>query len=320
MSLTCGFFNALNHDRLYDAEDFSEMFDGVINDGVFMTIGAHFAVSAVSGLQLAVASGRAWLGGRWLYNDTEYPITMDEAELILNRIDTVVIKSDSTQAVRAVTIEIVNGTPSSTPVPPVLTNTDEVKYLPLANVRINAGETSIAQSAITNLVGTSSCPFVTAILETTNIDALFAQWGAQWTEWFVDAQSQAEDDLDAYEEAFETWFETVQDKMDPDVGTRLTADVTALEYQNDLSIPVSSWVASEDSNYTWQARCNDANIRSTSKPIIGPGAPVSLTDAGYDERDANYALIKDHETFAGYIIFYAYAKPSVQVNVRIKGV
>lgn len=320
MSLTYGFFNSLNNDRLYDAEDFSEMFDGVINDGVFASIGEHFAVSAVSGLQISVASGRAWLGGRWIYNDTGYPITLDSAELILNRIDTVCIKSDSTQAVRACSITVVKGTPGSSPVAPTLTNTDKVKFLPLANVYIAAGVTQVTGSNITNRVGTSSCPFVTAILQTTNIDALFQQWGANWDEWFSAKQSEATREMDAYESAFETWFETVQDKMDPDVGTRLTADVTALEYQNELTIPVSSWTTSSNSNFSFQARVNDPNIKATSKPIIGPGDPNSFTEAGFEERDSAYALIKDHETFGGYIIFYAYTKPTAQVKVRIKGV
>lgn len=320
MSLTSGFFNALNHDRLYDAEDFSAMFDGVINDGVFMTIGDLFATSAVSGLQLSVGSGRAWLGGKWIYNDTGYPITLDSAELILNRIDTVVIKSDSTQAVRACTIDIVKGTPGSTPVAPVLVDTDEVKYLPLANVYIAAGATTITQANITNRVGSSSCPFVTAILETTDIDSLFAQWGAQWDEWFEEERSIAIADMANYEGAFEAWFATVQDMMSEDVGTRLTAEVTALKTVVTLEVPVNGWSASNVGNYAWQITINDANLKATSTPIMAPAEIQNGTASAYENRDAAYSCIKEGVTGAGNVTFYAFDKPATTFSVVLKGV
>ena len=44
--LTYGFFNSKNNDRIYDATDFGSIFDGVINDGVYMGIGNHLAVTA----------------------------------------------------------------------------------------------------------------------------------------------------------------------------------------------------------------------------------------------------------------------------------
>ena len=45
MSLTYGFYNSVDHDRVYDATQFGSIFDGVINDGVFQNIGDLFAVS-----------------------------------------------------------------------------------------------------------------------------------------------------------------------------------------------------------------------------------------------------------------------------------
>ena len=34
MSLTSGFYNSLDGDRTYNAEQMSELFDGIINDGI----------------------------------------------------------------------------------------------------------------------------------------------------------------------------------------------------------------------------------------------------------------------------------------------
>ena len=50
MAFTCGFFNSENGDRKYNAEQMSAIFDGIIADGVFTTIGDHLAVSAGTGM------------------------------------------------------------------------------------------------------------------------------------------------------------------------------------------------------------------------------------------------------------------------------
>ena len=60
MAFTCGFFNSENGDRKYNAEQMSAIFDGIIADGVFTTIGDHMAVSAGTGMQVLVGTGKAW--------------------------------------------------------------------------------------------------------------------------------------------------------------------------------------------------------------------------------------------------------------------
>ena len=46
MAVTYGFYNALNHDRLYDAIQMSSIFDGIIRDGIFSTIGDTMIVTS----------------------------------------------------------------------------------------------------------------------------------------------------------------------------------------------------------------------------------------------------------------------------------
>ena len=45
MSVSCGFFNSKDHDRLYDALDFSTFMNGFVTNGVYATVGESFAVS-----------------------------------------------------------------------------------------------------------------------------------------------------------------------------------------------------------------------------------------------------------------------------------
>ena len=50
MAFTYGFFNSLNGDRKYTAEQLSSIFDGLITDGVFDSIGDILATVPGSGM------------------------------------------------------------------------------------------------------------------------------------------------------------------------------------------------------------------------------------------------------------------------------
>lgn len=183
MAITYGFYNSLNGDRKYNAQDMSRIFDGIINDGVFMSIGTAFIVQSTNSMIVNVGVGRAWFNGTWTHNDSILQLRIPDSDVLLNRIDTVVLEVNSNDNVRINTIKVVAGIPATEPTPPVLKKDGGVYQYPLANIAVNALVDEITQANITNKVGTSECPFVTGILQTMNIDALVAQWGQQWTEW-----------------------------------------------------------------------------------------------------------------------------------------
>lgn len=176
MSFASGFFNSVDHDRLYDATDISRLFDGLIRDGIFASIGDCFVVKQSNQMNVTVGTGRAWFNHTWSYNDALYPVTIPPSEILMDRIDAIVLEINSVEAVRANSIKLIKGTPSSTPTKPALTNTKEVHQYPLAYVKVGKEVTSIRQADIENCVGTSVCPFVTGILEVISIEQLIPQW------------------------------------------------------------------------------------------------------------------------------------------------
>ena len=101
MSVTYGFYNSLNGDRKYNAEQVSSLFDGLIIDGVFASIGTAFAVKATTGITVNVGIGKAWFNHTWTLNDSILPLEAPEAEVLLDRIDAVVLEVDATESVRA---------------------------------------------------------------------------------------------------------------------------------------------------------------------------------------------------------------------------
>lgn len=195
MAFTCGFFNSQNGDRKYNAEQMASIFDGLIKDGVYDTVGDIFAVTPGTGMQVLVGSGRAWFDHTWNNNDAPYPLAITAADVSLPRYDAVVLETNHSDTVRTNRLRVLTGTPARNPVKPTMTSTANVKQHPLAYIRVTAGATAIKQSMIQVVVGTSECPFVTGIIDTAQIDALFQQWNGEFNEWFDNLKAQLSDNV-----------------------------------------------------------------------------------------------------------------------------
>ena len=161
MAITSGFFNSVNHDRVYNAEEMSNYFEGLVYNGVYETVGNALKVVVNDGLTVNVLTGRAMIDCRWLKNDTAYGITLEASDLQLDRIDRIVVKLDLTN--RQLPLEAVKGEFASNPTPPTVTDTDTVKYLTIAYVKVNHGATNLIQDNIQDRRGTSDCPYVTPL-------------------------------------------------------------------------------------------------------------------------------------------------------------
>lgn len=262
MAVTYGFYNALNHDRLYDAIQMSSIFDGIIRDGIFSTIGTSMTVTAPEdGLYVNVGPGRAWFNHTWTLNDTEYPVEAEEAEVVLDRIDAVILEVNSAAEVRANSIKFLKGTPASEPVKPTLTHNAEVNQYALAYVRIRAGQSTIFQADVENAVGTDETPFVSGLMQQVSIENLILQWEAEFDDhfetwrnvneaefevwssdmqdeynrwilnqvntyqtWFAGIQAEAGDDIDEVM----AWFQHMKDQISEDAAIRLQEEIDDL--------------------------------------------------------------------------------------------
>lgn len=240
MSVSSGFFNSLNGDRKYNAAQMSAIFDGLIIDGVFASIGTAFAVKAAGGLTVNIGVGKAWFDHTWTVNDSILPMTAPEAEVLLDRIDAVVLEVNGTESVRENTIKFVKGNPSSAPSRPTLTNEGNVHQYPLSYIYRKYGTAVINQADITPMVGTESTPFVTGILQTISLDELLGKWQDE-LDRFTDARSQEVDDWIAQEESdFTAWF----NKMKADLQQEQTV--------------LDQWIASEQADFlAWYNQMKD---------------------------------------------------------------
>lgn len=196
--LSYGFFNSINHDRRYNADDFSRLFDGLITDGVFGSIGDMFQVLASqNGMIITVGSGKAWFDHTWTYNDYALPLRVSDAELNLTRIDAVIIEVN--HSIRSNSIKIIKGTGASPAEKPELINTDEIKQYPLAYITIPANTIEITNEMIENVVGPET-PFVDVddTIDQQDIDTLATQWTSEFGTSFKNWEKQEEETFEEF--------------------------------------------------------------------------------------------------------------------------
>ena len=199
MALTYGFFNSVRGDRVYNADQISEYFDGLVSDGVYQDVGSAFVVTASATMSVSIGTGRAVVGGKWVKNDSSYSLMISTPDSTYPRYTAVVIELRLTD--RAITIKTLDGTPATVPEKPSLINTETVKQLCLAYIYVPANTAAIVQSMITDNRSGTGCGWVTGLIEQIDTSTLFLQW------------------QDAYEqqyEAFETWFSHLTEQLNVD--------------------------------------------------------------------------------------------------------
>ena len=170
MAVTYGFYNSVNHDRVYDAEQMSSMFDGLILDGVFKNVGNELTVRSGTAMTVIVESGRAWFDHTWTFNDSALVLDISPSSSSYNRIDSVILEVNKSS--RTNTIKILMGVNASSPVPPALQNDNSVSQYRLANVSIPKSSSTVT---VTDTRGTDDCPWARSPIYTAGNDNYYTK-------------------------------------------------------------------------------------------------------------------------------------------------
>lgn len=280
MAVTYGFYNSVNGDRKYNAQQFGKMFDGLIGDGIYATIGTAMMVKASTGMEVVVGTGRAWFNQTWTENDSLLVVEIPQSELLLDRIDAIVLRVSQTDDTRTNSIEVVKGTPSSEePAKPVLKKENDIYEYPLCYIFVERGATEIIQSNITNTVGTSECPFVTGIIETINIDGLIAQWQDEWDRWVNDTVFEFEKDR---QKEFDLWFDTIREQLDEDTAGNLQNQIYDLYDKNEFFGELI--LTEDDYNNNLQTKL-DEHITATAERASRKGDQVIVICEELDKKE-----------------------------------
>lgn len=213
MAITYGFFNATKqsdgtYDRAYNSDQISDMFEGLVSDGVFESIGDAMVVTAKSGMTVQVGTGRASIDGRWIKNDAKMDITLAASNIALNRWSAIVIRLNMSSRTMSIVEKV--GTAATNPVKPSLTNSNTVKEKCLAYVYVKAGTGSITQVDITDMrANTTVCGWVTGVIKQVDTSQLFLQYQAAYERQLATMQAWETQQ----KAAFDTWFSALTDQL-----------------------------------------------------------------------------------------------------------
>ena len=196
--VTYGFFDSIDGDRKYSADDISNFFLKLISDGVFATPANSMQVLASSGMTIKVSPGWGFIKCKWINNDADCFLTLDQSDMILNRADRIVLRLNRIN--RNIEIAVKKGTPAENAYAPELQRDETIWELSLAYVFVWAGQTEIIQANIGDERGYSElCGWVTGLIQQIDTTSLFAQ----------------------YDSAFWNLFNRMQDSSIPDMLKRL---------------------------------------------------------------------------------------------------
>lgn len=105
MALITGYYNSLNGDRKYSAETMSKYFAGLFTRGVLQNYKDKFVVRHDEGMKVKVPTGKAFFtDGKWIENTADITLTLDPSDVVLNRIDVIVLRNDKNESVRNATV------------------------------------------------------------------------------------------------------------------------------------------------------------------------------------------------------------------------
>lgn len=133
----------------FDAADVAAYLAG-LTSGVFSSA-EDFPVTAAGGLKVTVGAGRGWVHpsrftGYSITKRESDTLTMPLADPSLPRIDRIVMRYDT--GARAASLQVLQGTASSTPTAPAISRTELIYDLCLAEIARPAGSTSITTGQI----------------------------------------------------------------------------------------------------------------------------------------------------------------------------
>ena len=252
------FFNDVNGDRVYYAEDWARHLKKYFTNGIFNN---ELNVVSNNDMTITIKEGDANIEGYRYTNTGDLVKTIDNADGTLNRIDNVVLRLDLTN--RLISAQIIKGTFADKPVAPELVRTSTIYDLRIAKISIPAGTTTITQDLITDTrFITSDCGNVISTVQTPDTENLFIQM-----------QTLFEKQINELNNNFEIWFDSIKNQLDSDAAGNLQNQINNLN-----SNKVDNAKYDLDSN-NLQLLANGKNVGDSVH------IPTGITDTATGEED-----------------------------------
>lgn len=278
MALTFGFYNSIDGDRVYDALQFGQIFDGIITDGVYATYKKGMVVRASDNAgEVIIQPGRAWFNHTWTNNDSDYVMTALTPPLLSYRIDALVLDINVDEGAsdgRTNSFKWVQGTESTNPERPTLTNTAMHHQYPLAYIKRHPETVTIKTADITSAIGTSECPFAAGVLKGIDLDMWINQWDAAFNDWYRDVRQEFEVWMTTEMVQYNAWSDTIKAQMSTDLAD---TEAWVLSIQNVIDSQAASRLQAEIDDLQTKV-VHGSNLKITTDDSALFNRNITITD------------------------------------------
>ncbi len=252
------FFNDVNGDRVYYAEDFARHLSTYFTNGIFNN-GCQVLANN-NDMSVNVSIGSANINGYRYDNNVIKKIVLETADGVLNRIDNIVIRLDLTN--RNILTQVIKGVPAENPIAPDLVRTSTIYDLRIATVHIPAGTITITQDLVSDRrFFSEECGNVISAVQTPNTENLFIQietkfnnllssmnnsltkFDTAYKEFISRCDREFTSKLDNWTSDFDNWFNHIKGKLEGDVATNLQKEIDEI---NDKLIDSQIIVSEEE--------------------------------------------------------------------------
>lgn len=213
MAESSGFFPNVSGDREYTMDFLAKWIASIISNGVY---NGELAVAPGDHMQVILPAGRAWINGYYYRNDGPMVLPIANADGILHRKDTIVLRWDINE--RSITAQVLQGALASSSAAPAITRTVEQYDLKLAEISVPAGTTAITGALITDTrLDNSVCGIVHGVVQQVDTTTLYNQ-----------IQSDLAEFKGANEAGFTTWFQGIRDTLGEDAAGNLQNQIDTI--------------------------------------------------------------------------------------------
>lgn len=300
------FFNDVDDDRIYFAEDFARHLATYFTNGIFNN-GCQ-VLGNNDDMSVNVSVGSANINGYRYDNDAIKTLNIDNADGVLNRIDNIVIRWDLTN--RIITTQVIKGTFAENPVAPDLVRSSTIYDLRIAKISVPAGTTTITPDLITDTrFITSDCGDVISTIQTPDTEGLFTQIEAIFTNTIADMNS-----------TFEEWFDKIKGQLDEDTAGKLADNIYKI-VRNDLKsdtcdLVPDNWVLNDSTNrYEYDIIKSGITSNTFVTVNLDLDNQVKLNDGYVYSYDGGFKIVTSELPNKTISITYTYKTANMELEV-----
>lgn len=144
-------YTSLDGDRKYTAAELAKAAATLTTSGIVPIANSFLCAAVPASMNISIEPGEARIEGHEIVSDEQEIVTLSLGNATNPRIDLVVLESNESTGVRAARIVVLDGTPSSDPVVPTLTQETGLWQEALCSIRVPAGATTLNTATLTDL-------------------------------------------------------------------------------------------------------------------------------------------------------------------------